>query len=159
MVLARIQLDRRLDARLSPSDLVQQALLAAHAARADLRAQTPPERLAWLRRILANCIQKARRDLCRDKRDARRECSLEAALEQSSLRLGRCLAGKGPSPSAGLQSEERLLQVASAILALPEAQRDAVILKYFQGLSQDEIGESRADRIRGRRPKALLLNR
>ena len=56
-----------------------------------------------LRRILAhNLFNEARRFAARQ-RDASREVSLEAlqtGLDNSSLTLGRCLTGGGPSPSS-----------------------------------------------------------
>ncbi len=139
LVLARIHLDRRFDAKVSPSDVVQEALLNAHAALGDLRGRTPQERLAWLRRILTNAIQKNLRDLHRGKRDIRREQSLEAALERSILHLEMCLASGAPSPSERAQQAERILRVSTALVSLPDAQRDAVLYKYLGGLSQDEI--------------------
>jgi len=88
-LLARLQLQGRPPARLDPSDVVQQTLLEAHRQRGQFRGQTDVERAAWLRQILAHNLADAARRLHRDKRDVRRERSLEKELEQSSAQLAR----------------------------------------------------------------------
>src|SRR5438876_4777969 len=86
-LLARLQLDPRWQAKLDPSDIVQQTLLQAYEARDQFRGRNTAERAAWLRQILARVLANAVRNLSRAKRDAGRERSLEAALSQSSSRL------------------------------------------------------------------------
>ena len=56
-VLATTQLDRRLRRRLNPSDLVQDAMLAAYCDFAKFRGGSERELLAWLRQILINCLR------------------------------------------------------------------------------------------------------
>src|SRR2546430_13848358 len=87
LLLARLQLGRQFPGKLDASDVVQQALLEAHRQRDQFQGGTTPQLLAWLRRILAGTLTDALRGLGRAKRDAARECSLEAALDQSSERL------------------------------------------------------------------------
>ena len=53
LLLARSQLDRDLQAKLDPSDLVQQTMLRAYSALAEVRDARPEVLVAWLRRILA----------------------------------------------------------------------------------------------------------
>ena len=52
-LLARARLDPRLQAKVDPSDLVQQTLLEAYQGMKDFRGTTTDELAAWLRRILA----------------------------------------------------------------------------------------------------------
>ena len=89
--------------------------------------------------ILARVLAHARRDLGRAKRDAGRERSLEAALDASSARLGALLAADHSSPSERAERGERLVRLAAALEALPEAQRDAVTEHYLQGRALAEI--------------------
>src|SRR5437660_8973435 len=91
-LLARLQLDPRLQGKLDASDLVQQTLLKAHQARGQFRGRTFAEQAAWLRQILANTLANAVRDLARAKRDVGRERSLEDGLADSSARLEAWLA-------------------------------------------------------------------
>jgi DNA-directed RNA polymerase specialized sigma24 family protein len=60
-MLARIQVGPRLLAKMDASDIVQQAILQAHEARSEFRGTTEPEKLAWLRAILANVLAAALR--------------------------------------------------------------------------------------------------
>jgi RNA polymerase sigma-70 factor (ECF subfamily) len=46
-----------------------------------------------------------------------------------------------PSPMAELLSDERSRNIQAALATLPEAQRQALELAYFEGLSQTEIAE------------------
>src|SRR6266567_797383 len=79
-LLARLQLDTRLQGKLDPSDLVQQTLLKAHQGLGQFRGRSTAEQAAWLRQILANTLANAVRDLARAKRDVALERSLESSL-------------------------------------------------------------------------------
>src|SRR5438876_12087857 len=149
-LLARMQLDPRLQAKLDPSDLVQQTLLQALQALDQFRGSSDAELAVWLRQILAHKLANAARDLGRAKRDVARECSLEAALEQSSARLETWLAAEQSSPSQQAQRKEQIFRLAEALGSLPEAQREAVTRRYLQSWSLDDIG-----RHLGRSPAAV----
>lgn len=149
-LLARLQLDPRLQAKMDASDIVQQTLLQAYRARAGFRGTTEGERAAWLRQILANNLAHAVRDFQRDKRDIGKERSLQAAVDASSLRLEAWLAAEQSSPSQKAEKSEQAVRLAAALDDLPEAQRQAVELHYWQGLSLAEVGEQL-----GRSPTAV----
>lgn len=153
--LARVQLDRRLQSRLDESDVVQQALLQAHQAREQFRGTSEAEEAAWLRQILARTLAHAVRDHGRDKRDVSREVSIQG-LNESSKRLEAWLADGCSTPGEKAERNERMLAVAEAVEGLGEAQRDAVVMHYWQGCSLKEIGEQL-----GRSPAAVagLLHR
>jgi RNA polymerase sigma-70 factor, ECF subfamily len=140
-LLARLQLDPRLCARLDASDVVQQTFLQAHQSLAEFSGRTEAELAAWLRQILARTLAHAVRDHGRDRRDVSRERSLEAAVEASSLQLNDWLAAQQPSPSQQAQRNEQLLRLAGVLDQLPQAQREAVVLHYWQGWTTAEIGQ------------------
>jgi len=135
-----MQLDPRLQARVDASDVVQQTFLQAQQALPGFRGGTDGELAAWLRQILARNLAHLVRDHRRDCRDVGRERSLEAALEASSIRLERWLAAEQSSPSQQAQRNEELLRMAQVLAGLPEAQREAVVLHYWQGWTTAEIG-------------------
>src|SRR5947209_10908851 len=97
-LLARLQLDRRLQGKIDLSGVVQQTLLEAHQALEQLRAMDDGRRAAWLRRALANNLTDEVRRLGRASRNVLLERSLEVALESSSSRLENWLATEQPSP-------------------------------------------------------------
>ena len=132
-LLARAQLDPRLRAKLDPSDVVQQTMLEAHRDLRQFQGTTSGELAAWLQRILARNLANAARDLGRDKRDVRREQSLQGLVEASSARLEAWLASALPSPSQQAGNNELALRLADALATLPEAQRDAVELRHLNG--------------------------
>ncbi len=137
--LARARLDPRIRRRLDASDVVQQTLMEAHEAREEFRGTTSGELGAWLRRIMTRNLADGLRNMHRDKRDVGREQALDDVIAQSSLRLERWLAAEQSSPSHAAKREEDDLRVAAALAELPEAQQDAVILRYWQELPIAEI--------------------
>ena len=139
LMLARIQLDPRLGGKLDASDVVQQTMLEAHRQQAQFRGSTEGELVAWLRQILAHNLADALRGLGRAKRDVARERSIDQALEQSSARLEAWLAAEQSSPSQRAMRKERMLLLADALEKLPEGQREALELHYWQGWSLSEI--------------------
>jgi RNA polymerase sigma-70 factor, ECF subfamily len=140
-LLADLQLDRRLRAKIDLSGVVQQTLFEAHKAFTDIQNQPSNQRMAFLRRVLANNLGDEIRKLGTEKRDARRERSLEAAIEQSSLNLQALLADDGSLPGARMEREENCVLLAAALERLPEDQREALVLQHWHGRSLAEIAE------------------
>lgn len=138
-LLARAQLRPLLRGKVEDSDVVQQTLLEAHRHADQFRGTTSGEQAVWLRQILARQLANLARDFQRERRDVRKECSLEQAIEQSSARLEAWLEAEQSSPSERAERNEQLLILASALACLPDSQREAVEMRYLQGLSLEEI--------------------
>jgi RNA polymerase sigma-70 factor, ECF subfamily len=139
LLLAEVELHSRLRAKYDPSDIVQQTMLDAHAHRHQFRGRSAAELAAWLRSILANNLHNILRRHGRQKRDLRREVSLQAALDRSSAQLGAWLPAADGSPSARLRREEDVMQLAAALANLPASQREALILQKWRGWTLSEI--------------------
>src|SRR5262245_63027456 len=149
-MLARLQLDPRLQGKLDPSDVVQQTLLKAHAKREQFRGQTEAEFTAWLRQILANTLAEEARRFGTAARDVDLERSLEAALSVSAARLEACLSASAPSPSEQADHNEQLLRLSAALALLPDDQRRAVELHHLRGLPAPEVA-----RVMQRTPRSV----
>ena len=130
--LGRIHLDPRLAGKVDASDRVQQTFLQAHQGLDQFRGRSEAELTAWLRQILTRNLAHAVRDLGRAKRDVAREQSLQAAVDASSARLEAWLAADQSSPSQQADRNEQIRRLAQALEMLPEAQREAVVLHYWQ---------------------------
>jgi RNA polymerase sigma-70 factor (ECF subfamily) len=140
-LLARLQLDRRLHAKVDASDIVQQTLVQAIRGASEFRGETDAEVAAWLRQILARTLANTLRDLGRKRRDVRRERSIHAAVEQSSACLQSWLAADQSSPSQRAIRSEQAVQLANALANLPEAQREALTLHHLQGWTLDQVAQ------------------
>ncbi len=138
-LLARLQLDRRLQAKVDASDIVQQTLLQAIRGANEFRGRTDAEMAAWLRQILAHNLAGAIRDLGRQRRDVRRERPIQADVERSSARLESWLAADQTSPSQRAVRGEQAVQLADALADLPDAQREALTLHHLQEWTLDQI--------------------
>lgn len=140
-MLARTRMRRAYQAKIGASDMVQQAMMQAVQGFEGFRGSTEGELLAWLRKILAHHLCHLDRDLHRDKRDIRREQSMEQQLAASSMRLEGLLAGDDPTPSQHVALGENVIRISQAIARLPDSQSEAVRLHYLEGLKLAEVAE------------------
>jgi len=137
-LLARLQIGPRLQSKFDPSDVVQQTLLEAFARREQFRGGEA-ERAAWLRQILAHNLADAFRAFGQARRDIGRERPLRATVQESSDRLESWLAAEQSSPSHQAERHEEAVRLAEALAELPEANREALMMHYFQGEPLAEI--------------------
>ncbi len=151
-ILATAQLDHRLRRRMSASDLVQEAMLAAHRDFGKFRGASEREFLAWLRQILINCLHHAfETHVKAQRRDVRCEISIDQAgraLDRSAANFAHALADPGPSPSAPARQRERAAALADQLAKLRPEYREVIVLRNLQGLSFEEIA-ARMDRKTG----------
>lgn len=139
-LVARLEIDTRLNAKFDPSDIVQQTLLEAHQALPKFRGSSEGELAVWLRQILAHVLaHEARRYHGTQKRDAGREVSLDADLSSSSQRLAVLIAASTASPSQKAIAHEEELRLAEALGRLTDDYREVLILRHLEDLSHAEI--------------------
>jgi RNA polymerase sigma-70 factor (ECF subfamily) len=153
-LLARLQLDPRLQGKVDLSGVVQQTLLEAHQAWDRLRQMDEAQQAVWLRKALAHNLTDEVRKLHTGARDVSREQSLELAVEQSSARVEAWLASEQDAPSERAMRNEQLLELAHALAQLPADQRAAVELHHLKGLPLAEVAE-RLGRSKGAAAKLL----
>src|SRR5262245_29152033 len=117
-LLARSHIGRRHQARLDPSDIVQQTLLHAQQRQAQFRGASEAELMGWLRQILANNLADAVRCLARAKRDVKRERPLNLDVNDSFSRVDGWLEAKQSTPSQQVVRAEELVHLADALTSL-----------------------------------------
>ena len=151
-VLARAQVEKKLQAKVDASDLVQQTLLEAYRDFRNFRGGTEAEWLAWLRRILThNAANFIRHWQTTGKRQTRREVQLGPADSSAAPRLEP--SDHGESPSEQLMRKEREVLVADAVAQLPADYQEVINLRNLQRLPFNEV----AQRIGRSRPAVQML--
>jgi RNA polymerase sigma-70 factor (ECF subfamily) len=139
-LLARLQIDQRLQGKLGASDVVQQTLLEACRALPQFHGETEAELKAWLRQILAHVLgHEFRRYRGTQQRHLDREVSMEKALAESSLKLEQMLAAADPSPSQQAMQREEEVRLADVLARLPADYREVIILRNLQNLPHEEV--------------------
>jgi RNA polymerase sigma-70 factor (ECF subfamily) len=142
-LLARTQINLRVQGRVDASDLVQETFLDACRDFGQFRGMSENEWAAWLRKILIfNLARVVQRQVGAQKRSTRREVSLEqhlAALERSSARIETALVGHSSSPSSRAQRSERAARVADHLARLPSDYREVLVLRNLEGLPFAEV--------------------
>lgn len=141
-LLARVNVSRRLQAKLDLSGVVQQTLFEAHQSPKPSQPGNHAQWEAWLRRILARNLTDAIRRLTADKRDVAREQSLDEDASQTSARLEAWLAAPEPSPSEQAVRQEQWLALSEALAQLPIDQQRAIELHHLQGSSLAATAEA-----------------
>jgi RNA polymerase sigma-70 factor (ECF subfamily) len=135
----QVELDPRLRRRFDRSDVVQEALLKAHASRDQFRGQTEAELVRWLSDILASALVDEVRRAHAQKRDISQEEAVRATVSGSSARWEAYVADPDLTPSAQAERQELFVRIAQAMEQLPDDQRDVVLLRDVQGCSVAEI--------------------
>jgi RNA polymerase sigma-70 factor (ECF subfamily) len=159
VMLARVQIGRRLQGKVDASDVVQEACLGACRDFPQFRGTTEKEFLAWLRQILASLLANLVRHYQGTKRrDVRLERQLAIELEQSSQALDRGLAAPQSSPSQQAIRHEQSAVLAEALGRLPEDWRELLVLRHLEGLTFPEVARRMGrtiDTVKKLWPRAL----
>src|SRR5262245_4031838 len=136
--MVAVRLDRRVAARVDPSDVVQEALTTAARGLDDYLRDRPLPFYPWLRRLAWLRLTDAhRRHLHAGRRTVARE--EPAGLSDESVReLAERLSAPGTGPSAALSRRERAARVRAALARLPERDREVLILRYLEDLTTAE---------------------
>jgi RNA polymerase sigma-70 factor (ECF subfamily) len=138
--MVRLRWDARLGQRVDPSDVLQDTYLDA-ARQIDGYLRQP--RVAfyiWLRGLVRERLANLRRQhLGARCRAAGREAPLPAA---SSMLLAQQLLAPGSRPSQALLKAEVRQQVQRALARLATADREVLLMRHFEGLSNGEVAQA-----------------
>ena len=139
--LIAARLDRRVQARVDPSDVVQETLAAASEALPEYLRNRPLPFFAWLRQIAwERLIKLHRHHLRAQRRSVTREArGPEVQREESELRLSQAVVASGTSPSQKLMREESRLQILEALAQVPASDRQLITMRYVDRLALADI--------------------
>src|SRR5215469_4355564 len=149
-----LRMDRRLQGRVDPADVVQEAYLAVRGKFPQYCADPRLPFFLWLRLEVGQKLADVhRRHLCTRMRDAGQEVSLHrGALPQvTSLSLAEHLLGKLSSASHAVMRVELKLHVQAALNSMDPHDREVLILRHFEELSNAEAAQ-----VLGIKPSAAV---
>jgi RNA polymerase sigma-70 factor (ECF subfamily) len=142
--MVRLRLDRRLQGRVDPSDVLQEAYIDMAERLAEYVRERSFTPYLWLRLVTGQrLMQIHRRHLGTAMRDVGREVSLyRGALPQaSSISLAAQLLGRFTTASRAAIRAERQLQLQAVLNGMDPMDREILALRHFEELSNGEAAE------------------
>ena len=140
--MVALRLDRRLQGRIDPSDVIQEAYLdAARRLPEYLGEPAPMPLFLWLRYLTAQALQTLhRRHLGAQARDAGREISIDGGRvpQATSAALAAQLLGHDTRASEAAIRAERKLRLEQALNSMDPIDREVLALRHFEQLSNAE---------------------
>jgi RNA polymerase sigma-70 factor (ECF subfamily) len=133
------RLDPKLRARVDASDVVQETQLEVLARLADFLERQPMPFRLWLRKTAYERLLKIRR---RHVEAGQRSLQREVPLpDRSSLALAQQLLATGSTPSQHVGKRELVRQVRQAMAQLAEMDREILLMRNFDGMSNQEVAQ------------------
>ncbi len=138
--LVRLRLDRRLQGRVDPSDVLQEAYLDLAQKLPGYADKPPMPFFLWLRLVTQERLLRLHRQhLGAAMRDAGREISLhDGGMHASSASLAAHLMGDITSASRAAAKLEMRLLLQEALNGMEATDREVIVLRHFEELSNDE---------------------
>jgi RNA polymerase sigma-70 factor (ECF subfamily) len=152
--MVRLRMDRRLQGRVDPADVVQEAYLALRGKFPQYCADSRLPFFLWLRlEVGQKLVDVHRFHLGTKMRDAGQEVSLhQGALPQvTSLSLAEHLLGKLTTASHAAMRVELKLRVQEALNSMDPNDREVLMLRHFEELSNAEAAQ-----VLGIKPSAAV---
>jgi RNA polymerase sigma-70 factor (ECF subfamily) len=142
--MVQLRLDRRLSGRVDASDILQEAYLDVARRFPEYAAAPAVPFYIWLRTLTGQrLVDLHRRHLGAEMRDAGREVSLYrgALPAASSASLAQHLLAGLTSPTQAALREEMQLRLQEALNSMDAVDREVVVLRHFEELSNAEAAE------------------
>jgi RNA polymerase sigma-70 factor (ECF subfamily) len=143
-LMVHLRIDRRLQARIDSSDVLQEAFLEAATRYEQYRASPSMPPFLWLRFLVGQqLVLMHRRHLGVKARAASREVSLfrGALPEANSQSLAAALLGKLSSPSQAAIRCELQVRLQEALNSMDVIDREVLVLRHFEQLSNVETAQ------------------
>lgn len=137
--MVALRLDARLRRRLDPADVVQEAWLEVSRRFGEWSDAAKVPFPVWLRLTASQCLAQAqRRHLGAGLRDAQREAGQQDRASLSAASVADAFVDSATSPTLAARRDETRARVLAALEALDELDREIVVLRHFEGLSNAE---------------------
>jgi RNA polymerase sigma-70 factor (ECF subfamily) len=158
--MVALRLDRRLSARVDPSDVVQEVLIDASSKLDEFLERRALPFYAWLRQFAWNrLVDMHRRHVRSRRRTVARERPYDLELpEDSAVLLVRRLVDSS-SPSRRVIAREQREHLKDALAELPTRDREVLVMRHLEQLSVAEIAavmEISEGAVKARILRALL---
>jgi RNA polymerase sigma-70 factor (ECF subfamily) len=140
--MVRLRLDRRLQGRIDPSDVLQEAWLDVSARAAQYAARPEMPFFLWMRMITGQrLLEIHRRHLQTKMRDATQEVSLYGGglPQANSMSLAAQLLGRLTTASEAAMRAEMQIKLQEVLNAMDSIDREILALRHFEELSNGEI--------------------
>lgn len=140
-----LRMDRAVQGRLDASDIVQDVLVEANRRLADYLATTKMPFHLWLRHLARDRLIDAHR---RHRGAARRSVDREQPLvgrvlpEESAMDLAALVRDRQMTPAAAATHHELELRFQAALETLDETDREIILMRHFEQLSNQEAAEA-----------------
>ncbi|WP_237607672.1 sigma-70 family RNA polymerase sigma factor [Roseimaritima sediminicola] len=143
LMRAHRYMDERLRRRVDPADVVQLTFLEAQRDLASFRGSSPAEFGAWLKNILRHNLATAvARHVTTQKRSLNRETHPSPrGGDDSAGNWIAALPDQLSTPSGQAMRAEAAMELIESLHQLPEAQAEAIRLRYMEGRTLAEIVE------------------
>ena len=138
-LLARMQIHKLVQIRVSASDVAQESILRATKAFKGFRGDSELELLSWLRRVLASELAMTVRFHSADRRNVELEQRFDTSVEQSSCCLSRFVSTENKSPSRIAVQREQSVILAETLERLPDDYREVIVMRHLESRSFSEI--------------------
>ncbi|MEW6743064.1 MAG: sigma-70 family RNA polymerase sigma factor [Planctomycetota bacterium] len=136
--MIELYLDPRVASRLDPSDILQDAYLEAARRAGDYAREALVDPYVWLRGLTSErVVNLHRRHLGAQRRSVQRELPLD-----SSVLLATRLLAPQSSPSQAMMRQELQRRVQEGLARLREEDREVLVMRQFEGLSNGEVAQA-----------------
>ena len=139
--LVAVRLDERVAARVDASDVVRDAINAAHGRMSDYLSRPRIPFYLWLRGIaLDRLVETYRQHIRAQKRTVLREESWKQRIsDQSACTLADALAASTLNPSGRVMLAELQDRVRAGLNRLKDNEREVLVLRHLEQLTMQEI--------------------
>lgn len=140
--MVKLRMDRRMKGRLDAGDVLQEAYVTFQARFSEFLQQDKLPFHLWLRQLVGQKMTDLHRQHLGVKmRDAAQEVSLYQGTmpRASSVSLAEQLMGRFTSVSMAVMRAETMLRVQDALNAMDPIDREVLVLRHFEMMSNDEV--------------------